>query len=160
MTKPVPPSAKTETARGDVLQALPVPDPQDPLPESKWAPRRWSSFAVCFAAAILLLLCLRILWRVSHEASSEAVALAVVEGVVSIAGYLVAIIIFDRILLMVAPSAEQVIKMLATAGMLIRGVSIKTETTTKATPGAATSSSTTTTAAPPELELGSTKPGD
>lgn len=158
---PTPPSATTETAAGDRLQANPVADPQDPLPESKWAPRRWSSFAVCAVGAFLLLLVIRFLWLISKAHTEEAIALAVIDGLVRIAGSLVLVIVFDRILLMVAPSAEQVIKMFATAGMLIRGVQIKTETETRATPGSATSTTTTTTRAPdPQIDTSSAGPND
>lgn len=148
------PIAKTDTKAGDTLQAGPITDPQDPLPESNWRPRRWSSFAVCLAGAILLGVVLRILWRIASATPGEAVLLEIVEGLITIAGYLILVVVFDRILLMVAPSAEQVVKMLATAGMIVRGVSVKSETRTRATPRSAETITTTATELQPDEDAG------
>ena len=144
---PRPGSARTDTAEGDKLQALPPIDPQDPLPESNWRPRRWSSFVVCLVAGALLFIVIAALHDIAED--HDGAALSVVKALSHIAGLLVTVILFDRILLMVAPSAEQVIKMFQTAGLILRGVSIKSETKTRATASSAESTTTTTTEPPP-----------
>lgn len=145
-------SATTDTAAGDRLKAVPPADPQDPLPESNWIPRRWSSFAVCLGGAILIGLVIRILWLIAHGTAEPRVLIPIVNALSSIAGLMVLVIVIDRILLMVAPSAEQAIKMIQTAGLLLRGVTLRSETRTTATADTAetvTRTSASTPAAPP-----------
>ena len=151
-----PSSATTDTAAGDRLHAQPQPDPQDPLPESNWIPRRWSSFAVCIGAALLLLLIIIALWRIAGGALATmaepaAVLIRIVAALASLSSFLILVIVIDRILLMVAPSAEQVVKMIQTAGLLIRGVTLRSETRTTATADTAetVTRSEASTAAPP-----------
>lgn len=128
-----PSRARTDTATGDHLSASTPPDPQDPLPESNWIPRRWSSFAVCIGAALIILLVIRVLWLIANGSAEPRVLIPIVNALSSIAGLMVAVIVIDRILLMVAPSAEQAIKMIQTAGLLLRGVTLRSETRTTAT---------------------------
>lgn len=130
------PSATSDTAAGR-LQALPPTDPQDPLPESNWIPRRWSSFAVCLGGAVVILIVIRVLWLVAKASAEASVLIQIVSALSSIASLAVLVIVIDRILLMVAPSAEQAIKMIQTAGLLLRGVTLRSETRTTATADAA-----------------------
>lgn len=86
-------------------------DAQDPLPESNWVPRRW----FCFLALVGLLALL-------------AGALYLDRGIWAVTFLLASIMV----LYLIAPSAEQATKMLATASMLKQGVTIRKETTAKA----------------------------
>lgn len=132
-----PSSARTDTAAGERLTATPPPDPQDPLPESNWIPRRWSSFAVCIGGAVVILIVIRVLWLIANASAEARVLIPIVNALSSIAGLAVLVIVIDRLLLMVAPSAEQAIKMIQTAGLLLRGVTLRSETRTTATADAA-----------------------
>lgn len=128
-----PSSATTDTAAGDRLRASPPVDPQDPLPESNWIPRRWSSFAVCLGGAVVILIVIRVLWLIASSTAEARVLIPIVNALSSIAGLAVLVVVIDRLLLMVAPSAEQAIKMIQTAGLLLRGVTLRSETRTTAT---------------------------
>lgn len=130
---PTPPSARTDKASGDRMTAAPPLDPQDPLPESNWIPRRWSSFAVCLGGAAVILIVIRVLWLIASGSAEPRVLIPIVDALSLIAGLAVLVVVIDRILLMVAPSAEQAIKMIQTAGLLLRGVTLRSETRTTAT---------------------------
>lgn len=81
-------------------------DPQDPLPESNWAPRRWYAFLSLGLGFILAL--------VSITNGGHGV------------GWIMAFLIAGGVFYMVAPSAEQAVKMLAAVSAMKGGVSFKT----------------------------------
>jgi len=111
-----------------------LPDPQDPLPEANWLWRRVFTFvALFFAFAILVGLGYatnrivgNIVGRIDsmdarNVAQITVVALGVIEKMFRMMFYTVLVIITYY---MVAPSAEQITKMIQTAGLLKHGVQI------------------------------------
>lgn len=96
-------------------------DPQDPLPESNWIPRRWFAFSV-----IYLLILLKVLEVLLDQSHWETYAL-----------------IFTMIVCyMIAPSAEQATKMMAQARMTIEGVKFRTAQSKAETPEGTTTTHT------------------
>lgn len=88
-------------------------DPQDPLPESNWIPRRWFAFI-------------------------SLVGLFTIKGFETLLdrqNWLTDVLIFTIIVCyMIAPSAEQATKMIQMASLFRHGVSFKSETRASATP--------------------------
>lgn len=109
-------------------------DPQDPLPESDWGPRRW----FVFMTQILLFIGLFIALQVG---APQWVTISIIIAIVTVA-----------VLYLIAPSAEQFGKMMQMASAMRAGVSFKQTSTVDAEAGTATTS-TTTTGAPPAAEL-------
>lgn len=144
-----PPIARVDRP-AETLIAQPTPDPQDPLPESNWFWRRWSSILIAVLGLGLTLIVIRGLAEIGRADTDEQVRLAVIDSLTSVAAWSLAIVAFDRVLLMVAPSAEQVIRGFQVVTATLRGVTFRTETRTRATPGSA--ETTTTTAAEPPAE--------
>jgi hypothetical protein len=142
-----PPEARVERP-AETLIASPSPDPQDPLPESNWTWRRWSSIGVAVLGLILTAIVILSLRRIGQADTTAEVRLAVVEALASVAAWSLALVAFDRVLLMVAPSAEQVIRGFQVVAATVRGVTFRTETRTRATPGAAETTTTSTAEAP------------
>lgn len=95
-------------------------DPQDPLPESNWIPRRW--FAFLGGAALLILFG----YAIKNHEPGFAWPLAVVVSLLVIC-YLI------------APSAEQFGKIVQTAAALRAGVAFHSSTTASAGDASATS---------------------
>lgn len=101
-----------------------IPDPQDPLPEANWFWRRVFVFAC--ATAILFLV---------YGAVDRLGAVAVVKPEVGIPAFvsIVKLLIFtvNALILfyMIAPSAEQITKMLKTASLLKAGVQFTSRAT-------------------------------
>ena len=93
----------------------PAVDLQDPLPESAFFWRRAFSYVVAVALIALLAL---VVWRLDEAAELRQVA-----------GYLCLLLFMVVTYYMVAPSAEQVVKILQTAKLLGQGVSIRKEAT-------------------------------
>lgn len=88
----------------------PSVDIQDPLPEGTFLWRRVFSYGV--SAALLALIAL-VVWRMESASELKQVAL-----------YLCLLLFMVVTYYMIAPSAEQVIKMIQTAKMLIHGVTV------------------------------------
>lgn len=89
----------------------PSVDVQDPLPESAFLYRRIFSYFLSVALIALLAL---VVWRMDSAAELTRVAL-----------YLCLLLFMVVTYYMIAPSAEQVVKMLQTAKLLARGVTIE-----------------------------------
>lgn len=96
----------------------PTVDPQDPLPDPSWTYRRWFVFALGLALVIFAFVSIILLGNAASEGSREAV-----DGVVKIALRDQLLIAGLMLLYLVAPSAEQITKMLATASAWKKGVS-------------------------------------
>lgn len=112
----------------------PLIDIQDPLPEANWTWRRIVTIAVIAAAFAVLAGCGFALFKVINgivgkidTMSAEAVAeitvraLATVEQMFKLMFYTMMVTLTYY---MIAPSAEQIVKMLQTAGLLKAGVQI------------------------------------
>lgn len=82
-----------------------VADPQDPLPESNWLWRRMLSFGIVIFIAVELHLAGNRIARVGGEHSADAL--------LALSKWLIAAWLITVLLYMIAPSAEQVVKMLA-----------------------------------------------
>lgn len=104
-------------------------DPQDPLPESNWAPRRWFSFV---GGALLLIL----------------FGYAIKEGQPAFAWPLAVCLALLVVCYLIAPSAEQFGKIVQTAAALRAGVAFSSSTTASAGDATATA----TAAATPAVE--------
>jgi len=92
-------------------------DPQDPLPESNWVPRRWYVFPT--TGALLVLMFLQI------EAKGDLLWLAVC----------LIVVVFCYL---IAPSAEQAAKVIAAASALKAGVTFRSSATASTPDGQAT----------------------
>lgn len=121
-------------------------DVQDPLPESSWSWRRGYVFAGAIVQAIAFGFILAALWETSRKLGS----MDSVQGLLSVAGlmyklawWLLIIHIIDKVLYLIAPSAEQATKMIQTAGILKAGVPIKSQQQYVATEGQVAATSTT-----------------
>ena len=118
----------------------PTADPQDPLPESDWTWRR--GFVFIFGGIAMVFLLLAIIWlrgigehtldlvgRIAATRDAKALdgALDVVQeavtGLYGVAFWLIILVMADRILYLIAPSAEQVAKMMATVSAWKGGIS-------------------------------------
>jgi putative chitinase len=104
-------------------------DPQDPLPESNWFYRRLLTFAGIALCALGLAIILAILYRLATLAAlspdtpnATQVQLHTIEALYNLGFWLVIIILVNLTLYMIAPSAEQATKMLATVSALKGGV--------------------------------------
>jgi hypothetical protein len=105
-----------------------VLDPQDPIPESNWIPRRLliASGVIIGSAGIAYVLFL-------IGQLGKAKPLEAIEALVSVAHWILALMVIDRILYLVAPSAEQVTKMFATLSAWKNGITFRS-TATATTP--------------------------
>jgi hypothetical protein len=117
----------------------PTADPQDPLPESNWKYRRIFVFSagICYVVGVGVIVGL--LYSIAKATLAEgardpATTRATVEALYSIAWWLVMLALVDRVLYMIAPSAEQATKMLATVSAWKGGVST-TSLARSSTPG-------------------------
>lgn len=100
-------------------ETTPSTDLQDPLPESSWFWRR--VFTFCVTAAILWML-----WGGIDRLGAAAMLVPHI-GVAALLTLCKWIIVFNGVMAtyyMVAPSAEQIIKMVKTAGLLRSGVQL------------------------------------
>lgn len=111
----------------------PTADIQDPLPEGSFFWRRLFSYAV--STAIIALLAI-VVWRLDGDDELRQVAL-----------YLCLLLFMVVTYYMIAPSAEQVVKMLQTAKLFMQGVRTTATATAQNKQGRA--STTTTTGLPP-----------
>lgn len=104
-------------------------DPQDPLPESNWFYRRILIFAGVGLCALGLAIILAILYRLATLAAlspdtpnATQVQLHTIEALYNLGFWLVMLILVNLTLYLIAPSAEQATKMLATVSALKGGV--------------------------------------
>ncbi len=132
MTEPTPPTL------------APFPDAQDPLPESNWFWRRVFVFLV--TAAILWMV-----WGAITRLGAVAVVVPDqgIPALLSLCRWLLLITAMMVTYYMVAPSAEQTIKMMQTAKLLTGGVKFATSSATTETPAATTTTTATTAGLPP-----------
>jgi hypothetical protein len=101
------------------LVELVAADCQDPLPESNWLYRRWLVFAgEAFRMAALAFI-LFALYRLAAQAADPTEA---VRHLYRLGVALVILSLVDRILYLIAPSAEQATKMMATVSAWRAGV--------------------------------------
>lgn len=103
-------------------------DPQDPLPEASWTWRR--AFTYVLTAAIL--------WMIWGAITRLGVAAAAdpslgIPALLSLCRYLLLVLVLVTTYYMLAPSAEQMVKLMQTAGMLKHGVQIVEKSKTTAT---------------------------
>lgn len=110
----------------------PTADPQDPLPESNWTWRRVLVLAGGVIQAAGLGVILAMLYSIAKAAlaalkadpaNAATILLSAIEALYNLGWWLIALLILDRILYLVAPSAEQVSKMLLTVSAWRSGVS-------------------------------------
>jgi hypothetical protein len=102
-----------------IAAAPPATDCQDPLPESNWLYRRWLVFAGEALRAVGLAFIMFALYGVATTgpAGAEATGYLYQLGV-----WLIILSLVDRVLYLVAPSAEQATKMMATVSAWRGGV--------------------------------------
>lgn len=126
----------------------PVADPQDPLPESNWKWRRifvfvFGGLAIAGVATVLVMIAamgnetLRLIGRLGTARdvraldSSLDVVTASINSLQSLGFWLIILVMVDRVLYLIAPSAEQAAKMMATVSAWKGGIS--TTSTARAT---------------------------
>lgn len=116
-------------------------DAQDPLPESDWTFRRWFTYVSSAVQAVGVAV---LIWAIYQVALSMAALnsvdglLRVVNHLARLAFYLIVLIATDKILYMIAPSAEQATKMIQTASMFKKGVEFRSKQTATTSPDGAT----------------------
>lgn len=95
----------------------PAIDVQDPLPESNWFWRRVFTFAAVSATFGFMFYAMYLMGRVAEKAPRTSIPalLEIVNDLIWMQGLLFTFYL-------IAPSAEQVVKMIQTAGLLRRGV--------------------------------------
>jgi hypothetical protein len=132
-------------------------DPQDPLPESNWFYRRLLTFSGIALCALGLAIILAILYRLATLAAlspdtpnATQVQLHTIEALYNLGFWLVIIILVNLTLYMIAPSAEQATKMLATVSALKGGVAFSSRAAVATPSSRAETSSSAGLAAPAE----------
>lgn len=127
----------------------PTADPQDPLPESNWTYRRILVFLGELLRAIGLGVILAMLFFVARAAlaamqtdtaNAANILLATIESLYNLGWWLVMLTLVDRVLYLIAPSAEQATKMLATVHAWKSGVSTAVKAKTASPAGRAETS--------------------
>lgn len=103
-------------------------DPQDPLPESNWVPRRYFIFFGRVSQTLLIAAAGWAITKLGPGNPKEAIA-----ALLAAIYCLTAMIITDAVLYLIAPSAEQFAKIVQTVSALKEGISFQTRTVTKAT---------------------------
>lgn len=101
-----------------------VVDPQDPLPESNWIPRRWFVFLGRLTQTALVAACAYAIFLLGSADPTKAIG-----ALLAIVYCLCGIIALDALLYLVAPSAEQATKMIQTVAALRSGVTFHSKTT-------------------------------
>lgn len=127
-------------------------DPQDPLPEASWVWRRVFSFAIAAAVLLVLAGCGYVAYRIvggivgkidtmdaRNTAQIAVAALHTIEQMFRLMFWALIVIVTYY---MVAPSAEQITKMIQTAGLLKSGVKFASTTATKESPTGETTTAT------------------
>ncbi len=116
----------------------PTVDSQDPLPESNFFWRRWFAWVFTIAPLGLLVYIVRLLGQ--YPASIDALH-EIALWLIGLAGTLATYY-------MIAPSAEQIVKIVKTAGMFSRGVIARTTTRAESPDGRVAETRTTVNAGP------------
>lgn len=106
----------------------PTADPQDPLPEGSFFYRRVFSYVLSICIIALLAL---VIWRIDGADELRRVAL-----------YLCLLLFMIVTYYMIAPSAEQVVKMLQTAKLFAKGITMRQTATAESPSGRATTQTT------------------
>lgn len=109
-------------------------DPQDPLPESNWVPRRWYVFPLTGALLLLIYVAIK-------QGAPASVTISLVAAVVIVAMFY-----------LLAPSGEQIAKMAASVAAMRAGVSFRSSSSVDTESGTASSSSSATAPAPDKPE--------
>ena len=117
----------TSTSSPDKPAGL-VADPQDPLPESDWGPRRWFAFLSLFATVLLA--------AVSLQKNGVGISWVISFGML------------NAFLYLVAPSGEQAVKMIVAGSAMKAGVSFRTSSNVTNPDGGTASDTSSATAAP------------
>jgi hypothetical protein len=126
----------------------PAADPQDPLPESNFRFRRFFSYGLILLLVALLALGGRIVGAAARGGSELAV-----EGLIQLLWWNQFLIGLIATYYLLAPSAEQITKMIQVAGALKAGVSFRTIARAEGPEGSASAVSTAgQAAAPPPVE--------
>jgi hypothetical protein len=104
----------------------PTAEAQDPLPESSWTWRRLYVFLSTVVCSVGIAFIMYMLFRISQQElngrQSVETTLATTEALYKLGAWLVVLTLVDRVLYLIAPSAEQATKMLATVSALKSGV--------------------------------------
>lgn len=114
----------------------PMVDPQDPLPEGSFTYRRLLTFLISISVIILL-------WRVTGKlgeiASSpdDKLAAQAIAGLIRMTGWALLCWGLTILLYLVAPTAEQLGKLLATLSALKSGVSFRSSASASSVQGSA-----------------------
>jgi hypothetical protein len=126
-------------------------DAQDPLPESNWFFRRWFVFVCTAAQGIAVAVILTMLYQIGQmafDAKGMNELLAIAGMLHNLALWIISLTIIDRILYMIAPSAEQAALIIQTVKGALGGVSFRKTQTATSTPGGTTGTTTATIEAP------------
>lgn len=109
-------------------------DPQDPLPESSWLWRRVFTFVVMLLAFAILVglgyatnrIVTNIVGRIDNMDARNVAQITVValNVLLSMFKMMFYVVMFNMLLYIVAPSAEQITKMVKTASLLKAGVQV------------------------------------
>lgn len=117
------------------VEAPPIgADLQDPLPESNWLWRRILFIGAALAQGVAYGF---ILWKVGQLGAAEPAA--AIEALVSLGLFVTVMIVADRLLYTIAPSAEQITKWFNVISLLKGGVSLFSRATATSAEGTATS---------------------
>lgn len=122
---------------------------QDPLPEPKWFWRRLLVFLTAIAVTALV-------WRiVEHAAVLGAKSPAeAIRGLVTIAKYLLILLLVDRVLYLIAPSADQAGHMIGKLWAIRAGATLTSHAAAEGPEGSAEASSSITPAPAPSPATG------
>lgn len=136
------------SADGPAAAASPPPtaDPQDPLPESNWKWRRIfiflsSGIAVAGVAAVLWML-FAVVKNDLEGRQDVRTTLSTVEALYNLGWWILILLLVDRVLYLIAPSAEQAAKMLATVSAWKSGISTASAARSSAPDGSTAEAST------------------
>ncbi len=121
---------------------------QDPLPESNWFFRRWLAIGTSVFVGVLHLLILTGIWLMSL--ASPAAALASINAFLVFGCWLVCFNTMSYLLYLVAPSAEQAGKWMASIALLRGGGLITTHSKAETPEGKVEATTTTTGGSPAE----------
>lgn len=133
-------------------------DPQDALPESSWVARRISHFVLLGVMVVVVGATLAILYMLAKrllEAGMQdaGTMMAIVKGLIMIATGAMIMFSVDNILYKVAPSAEQLARIIKSASLMAKGVVFRTQTTATATDDESIVETTQTVGKPSDEEL-------
>lgn len=121
-------------------------DPQDPLPESNW---KWRRIFIFLSSLIAVGGVAVVLWMLHGVVKTDLAGrqdvrttLATVEALYNLGWWILMLLLADRILYLIAPSAEQATKMLATVWAWKSGVSTASAARSTAPDGSTAEAST------------------